>query len=218
MTEPQGIKDLVVLAACKDGEYAMRGILSRERSLGIRPIVADYYVHPEHDCGVFKEAHSFLRPFCRTHRHALVLLDWEGSGQEKRLTASQMEQNIAERLQSSGWAVEQVTAIAICPELEAWAWSDSPQVDAVLGWTNRLPSLRSWLSDPARAFLFPGQVKPARPKEALNAALRELRRPRSSSLYRELAENVSLARCADPAFAKLRRVLRDLFGATSSQT
>ena len=41
-------RDLVVLAADKDMEHALRGLLSRHESLPIRQIVFDIFVHPEH--------------------------------------------------------------------------------------------------------------------------------------------------------------------------
>ena len=44
-------RDLVVLAADKDMEHALRGLLSRHKSLLIRQIVFDLtsFVHPDHD-------------------------------------------------------------------------------------------------------------------------------------------------------------------------
>ena len=41
--------DLVVLAADKDMEHALRGLLSRHKSLPIRQIAFDIFVHPQHD-------------------------------------------------------------------------------------------------------------------------------------------------------------------------
>lgn len=46
----------------------------------------------------------------------------------------------------------------------------SPEVDKVLGWSGRLPGLRDWLAQ--EAWMDAGASKPARPKEALQAALR----------------------------------------------
>ena len=56
-----------------------------------------------------------------------------------------------------------------------------------------------------------GEVKPRRPKEALQAALREARIPRSSSLYQRIAEKVSLRECEDRAFLKFKDILKDWF-------
>jgi hypothetical protein len=69
--------------------------------------------------------------------------------------------------------------------------------------------LRSWLD--ANGFEFKDNLKPARPKEALEAALRAVRKARSSSIYRELAERVSIKRCRDMAFIKLRDKLNRWF-------
>jgi hypothetical protein len=56
-----------------------------------------------------------------------------------------------------------------------------------------------------------GAAKPARPKEAVQLALKTVRTPRSSSIYLELARSVSTDRCTDPAFLKLKRCLREWF-------
>jgi hypothetical protein len=47
----------------------------------------------------------------------------------------------------------------------------------------------------------------------MEAALRHLRRPRSSSIYAQLAERVGLERCMDPAFIRLKEVLQSWFSA-----
>ena len=61
-------------------------------------------------------------------------------------------------------------------------------------------------------YLNPGAVKPPQPKEALLAALRGKRIPFSAQLFRQLGEQVSVQRCTDPAFAKLRVTLTQWFG------
>lgn len=62
-----------------------------------------------------------------------------------------------------------------------------------------------------RGWLREGQVKPDRPKEAFLAALREARKQRSPSLYRQLAEEVSLRRCQDAAFGEFKDIMRGWF-------
>jgi hypothetical protein len=79
----------------------------------------------------------------------------------------------------------------------------------MLMWRSPMPPLRGWLCE--QGYLREGERKPARPKEALEAALRQARLPRSSSLYRQLAERVSLQGHAEPAFLKLRSTLRAWF-------
>ncbi len=48
-------QDLVVLAADKDMEFAVRGIISRRKSLQIRKIDAKFLVHSKHDPGCLKD-------------------------------------------------------------------------------------------------------------------------------------------------------------------
>jgi hypothetical protein len=207
VTSTQSRKDLVVLTADKNAQFAIRGILSRRHSLGIRELNPDYLLHPGKDPGVLHTAHEFLRAFTKVYAHALVLMDREGSGRDA-LPRLEMEARIEKALGQSGWD-DRAAVVAIDPELDVWVWSDSPHVDRELGWSHRQPGLRSWLT--AKGFLVEGAVKPEQPKEALEAALREVRKPRSSALYEALAIKVSLAKCTDLAFVKLRTVLRGWF-------
>ena len=57
-----------------------------------------------------------------------------------------------------------------------------------------------------------GNGKPIKPKTVLENALREVRRKRSSAIFREIAENVSFSRCVDAAFMKLKDQLQSWFG------
>jgi hypothetical protein len=202
-------RDLVVLTADKNGEMAMRGVLSRPSRLSIRPLTADYYVHPERDPGCLRTAAELLRFATRTHAYAVVLFDREGCGREMH-DRSELERQVEEQLARTGWQ-ERCAAVVVDPELDAWVWSDSPHVDEVLGWASRTPSLRAWLRQ--RGFLAEPEAKPSRPKEALELALRTVSKPRSSALYQMLAQRVSLQRCTDPAFEKLRRVVTSWFPA-----
>jgi hypothetical protein len=111
-------------------------------------------------------------------------------------------------LSQNGWG-QRTSAIVIDPELEIWVWSDSPHVDEVLGWSGRQPDLRTWLTQ--RGSITDRNGKPNLPKEATEAALKEVRKPRSSSIYQQLAEKVSLGRCVDPAFIKLKNTLQSWF-------
>jgi hypothetical protein len=94
--------------------------------------------------------------------------------------------------------------------LENWLWSDSPEVDAALGWKGKSTPLRNWMMN--QGFLKKNSLKPSPPKEAVESALREVCKPRSSSLYLQIAEKVSLKRCKDPAFLKLKEKLFQWFG------
>jgi hypothetical protein len=205
-------KDLVCLVADKNMEQAVRALLIRPQSLKIRNVIFDIFVHPEADPACSRRAHDFLRPFVHSHAHALVLFDREGSGQE-HLAREVLEENVEASLSSSGWE-GRAAALAIDPELEAWVWSRSPHVPITLGWQGRSPDLTTWLIQ--KGLLAENQVKPARPKESLELALREARKPRSSSIYFQLAQKVSLQSCTDSAFAKLRECLSRWFPSSQS--
>jgi hypothetical protein len=204
------VNDLVVLAADRNIEFAMRGILERHQAIGIRGIRFDIYVHPERDPGCRHHGAEFLRPFQRRHHHALVVFDREGSGKQRR--REEIEAELDAQLGTSGWG-ERAAAIVIDPEVEQWVWSQSPAVEEVLGWAGRDPSLGAWLRQ--ERWWHAGAPKPHRPKEAMQAALRMVGKPRSSSQYRALASKVTLQRCQDPAFLALLEVLRRWFRPSS---
>lgn len=201
-------KDLIVLVADKSMEHAIRGLMGRYHSLGIRPVSFDIRKHPERDAGCRTGGIEFLAAFREQYTHAILMFDFEGSGADakKRLTlAQELEQTMKTNWGTSG------AVIVIVPELDVWVWSDSPNVDTILGWAGRKPALRDWLV--SKGFQLSGG-KPKRPKEALEAAMREVRKPRSSKTYLELAKKVGLQKCTDQAFDKLRSVLQGWFPST----
>jgi hypothetical protein len=200
-------KDLVLLVADKNMDASLRGLLSRFHALGHRRVIFDLYVHPDRDPGCLLRAHDFLRSFVSRYERALVLLDHAGCGREAAARPV-LESQLEERLGVAGWG-DRAAAVVISPELENWVWSDSPHVDRALGWDGKPTPLRSWLRD--QGLLAAGAVKPARPKEAAERALFTARKPRSSSIYFELAQSVGTDRCTDPAFLKLKRCLREWF-------
>jgi len=206
---PGAQKDLIALVADSNAESAVRGLLSRRPSLGIREISADVYVHPERDPGCCRKAHEFLRSFAKAYHHALVLFDREGSGRDDQ-TRVELEAQVADRLSRAGWG-ERSEVVVLDPEIDIWVWSGSPHVARMLGWEGPRAELDAWLVD--QGFLEPGQAKPSRPKEALEKALWVARKPRSSALYRGLAEKVSLRQCEDAAFLKFKETLRRWFAA-----
>lgn len=201
------MKDLIVLVADKNMEHAVRGLLQRRQALGIREIDAEIFVHPRHDPGCVNEAHDFLRPFTESHRRALVLFDHDGSGREAT-APSALASLVKQRLEAGGWQ-DRAEVIVLAPELEIWVWSASPQVEACLGWAGREPRLREWLA--ASNQWPPGQAKPTDPKAALEMALREARKPRSSAIYLDLAQKVSLRGQSEPAFLLFIQTLQSWF-------
>jgi len=198
--------DLVVLVPGKDDREAMAGLLSRWGALGIRELSTEIPVHPRRDPGCFNEGPDFLRTFQRRARHALLLFDHEGCGQARpRL---EVAEDVKKRLVASGWG-ENAHVVVISPELETWVWSHSPQVDRALGWHGRAPRLRDWLRE--KGLWLPEQAKPPRPKETFYEALREASLQKSSAIFRELAETVSVQGCRDDAFQELTGTLRSWF-------
>lgn len=209
MTFPSNLRDLVVLSADKNMKFTVDGLLSRYQSLGIRPITTKFYIHPESDPGCFRRADVFLRPFTRHFRHAIVIFDRDGCG-EHTLTREELEHHVEEKLSRSGWD-DRASALVIDPELENWVWSDSPEIDLVLGWGGRKPGLRQWLVK--QGLMSSSHSKPPHPKNAMEEALRFVRKPRSSAIYLQLAQRVSFNRCVDPTFTRLKEMLASWFPA-----
>jgi hypothetical protein len=212
MSNEPATRDLLVLVADRNMEMAVRGVLARRKSLGIRQVTVDVRRHPEHDCGCRQGGVEFLSVFIGQYQHALLVFDREGCGQDED-PAEQIESELQGALAGAGWG-DRAAVIVPDPELEIWVWSESPHVETELGWSGQQPGLREWLCE--RGFLEVGQVKPARPKEALEAALRAVGKSRSSALFGALAERVSLKKCEDRAFVKLRATLGGWFSAASA--
>ncbi len=201
------MKDLVVLVADKNMEQTVKGLLGRSRSLGIRPLEYDTFVHPRRDPGCLNEAHDFLRPFARSYGYALVMFDREGCGREQ-VEARTLAEEVKARLADNSWP-DRAEVVVLDPELEVWVWSASPHVAACLGWADCQPSLRAWLAE--EGHWPPETPKPPRPKEAMEAALRQVRKPRSSAIYLELAQTVSLQGHTEPAFLRFAGALQRWF-------
>ena len=201
-------KDLIVLVADNNMEAAIRGLLQRPESLGIRPLLADVFVHMHRDPGVLNGAHEFLAPFTTQYRYALIMFDREGCGRKE--PAEDLCREVQSRLDGAGWS-QRSAVIVLDPELEIWVWSDSPHVPEALGLS--AADLEGLLRAKYRQR---GQMKPNHPKEAMEEALLHSRTPRSSSIYYWLAQRVGIKRCSDPAFLRLRGFLQQWFPAESS--
>jgi hypothetical protein len=201
--------DLIALVADKSMEMALKGLLARPEALAIGHVRTDVQRHPEKDCGCRSHGATFLSPFAKQYRRALLMFDYEGCG-EQNMPVVELEESLERELAHNGW-LDRSAVIILDPELEIWVWSNSPHVADVLGWAGRTPPLREWL---AQERLWPsGLPKPERPKETLEAALREVKEPRTSSLYEALAGKVSLEGCMDRAFLKLKSTLQGWFPA-----
>ncbi|MEW5801241.1 MAG: hypothetical protein AB1847_03955 [bacterium] len=207
MTEPglsTSESDLVVLVPDKNMEATIAGLLSRPHALGIPQMQYRIYVHTWRDSGCLLDSHNFLRPLMNLHAHVLVLFDRHGCGQEGQSRES-LEEIVESRLSDAGWN-DRAAVIVLDPELEIWVWSNSPHVERCLGWEGKQPGLRAWLCSQG---LWPdNSPKPSDPKKAVEQALCKAGKPRSSSLYEQMAKLVSFQRCTDQAFAKFKEVLQ----------
>lgn len=201
-------RDLVVLVADLDAEKTLEGLLQRPQSLDIRAVNYTILRHINRDNGCWNEADLFLKSQASLYRHALVVFDHAGSGQENQ-AVEDLQTKLEKRLQHKGWDGDRAGVVIIQPELEAWIWSDSPHVDVVLGWAGQTPDLRAWLHE--QTYLHGDQVKPDDPKAAFEAALRRVNKRRSAAIYSDLAGKVSVQRCTDPAFQHLKSLLQRWF-------
>lgn len=202
-------KDLIVLTAGKDERAAITAVLCRYRSLRIRPIAFSVELSSRHDLGCRWESQDQLRAFLKEYERALVMFDHEGCGDERR-SAVEVETAVRQALEGNGW-LGRCDCVVIEPELEAWTWSDSPHVADALGWEGQGAGLRQWLGQ--EGFLAAGQMKPARPKEAMRAALRQKHLSPTSLIFAKLASVVSFDRCTDPSFLRFKAILQKWFGA-----
>ena len=204
-TQPQ---DLIVLAADKHISACVETLLQERRTeLAIRAISFDVHRHPHSDPGCRTSAAEFLRPFINGYRYALIVFDHRGCGSSE--PPDVIGREVEGQLERNGWRGSK--AIAIAPELETWIWSPSKETARVLGWGHRFRPLRDWLSEQN---LWPaGYAKPIEPKRALEQALRQKKKVRSSALFREVASVSAFDECTDPAFGELRKALRTWFPA-----
>ena len=206
-------KPLIIVTADKDAEFAIKALVRRPAALGIRAIDFDCFRHPRRDNGVFNEVHSFLRPFLQWE-YALVILDREGCGHEDE-PRDVLEKAVEDRLSANGWPGRSCVVV-LDPELEAWIWDSSYQVNRILNWPGGADSLKRWICE--QGFVGGGEFKPARPKEALDSALRHRGIRHSSALFRDLAKEFKFENCRDTAFQRLVSTLRGWFPQTRGGT
>lgn len=198
------MQDLFVLAADKNMQFALKGALNRNQAIGIRRIEYTITTHAQRDSGAMTSGPEILALKKMDFVHALLVLDYEGSGSTQ--SALELETELDSRMHNH-WGTN-AKAIVIEPELETWVWGSDNAVKQAIEWPSN-QSIRKWLLNDG--FEFEDNNKPKRPKEAFQAVLRNARQPRSSMLYEILASRLSLERCTDNAFLRLRNQLRDWF-------
>lgn len=194
------MRDIVFLVPDKNTEYTVRGAIGRHAALGIRPIDCDVIVDPGRDGGVRARGKTILDLERSRFHHAVMILDYEGSGTSG--TADQLQLDLDAQL-ATAWA-DAAKVIVVRPEIDIWMWGNDTHLHHVLG-SDFGVGVRTFLKN--AGFLFDENNKPQRPKEALETAFRQVRLPRSSAMYRDLASRLSLANCTDTAFRRLQEAL-----------
>ena len=92
------MKDLVILVADKNMQFAMRGALARPTALGIRPVTHEFRTHPGRDGGARTSGVDVLALERRRFGHALLVFDLEGCGAEPGQSADDLERLLDRRL------------------------------------------------------------------------------------------------------------------------
>jgi hypothetical protein len=204
------MRDCLFLVADKNMEGMLKGFFSRDAfhsTMSCGRFDFDWrqdllVAHGQNDPGLYTRANEFLQPYARTHRHAVVIVDAEWSGSPGK---DAILQRLNEHLANAGWPDDSGCGIVIAPELENWVWQDSPHVCSALGFDGEFVELRTTLE--IQGFWQPNEAKPARPKEAVEWALRRSKKGRSSAIYQQLATRITARGCTDQAFYTLRNAL-----------
>lgn len=199
------MRDLVLLVPDKNTEFTLRGALTRHQALGIRQIDFGILVEQGRDGGVRRRGVQVLNVLRSQFSHAAMVMDYEGSGAD--VSARELEAHLDGAL-SDAWG-NRAKAIVIEPEVDAWMWGAETHLRSTMNW-NFAEGIRAWLK--SQSFHFAEDGKPTHPKEALEAAFRRAKVPRSSARYEHVAQRISLTNCRDAAFLRLRASIIGWFG------
>lgn len=201
------MQDLVVLVADKNMQFALQGALARPQALGVRPFSFEFRSHMGRDGGVRTTGADVLAREVTRFQHALMLLDFEGCGQEEDAPLA-IEAQLDQQLRKV-WNAN-AKAIVISPEVDAWLWGNDAVLRDALHWPQD-GTIRDWLR--GKGFVFNADEKPLRPKEALDAMRPVHKQARSSAMYERVTKRISLQNCTDAAFIRLRTQLQAWFPA-----
>jgi hypothetical protein len=199
------MQDLVVLVADKNMQFALQGALDRPQAMGVRPFTFEFRTHMGRDGGVRTTGSDVLAREATRFSHALMLLDFEGCGQEQDSPLT-IEAQLDAKLQRV-WNAN-AKAIVISPEVDAWLWGNDAVLRDALHWPQN-GTIRDWLK--GKGFEFNADEKPIRPKEALDAMRPVHKQARSSAMYERVTKRISLQNCTDLAFIRLRTQLQAWF-------
>ncbi|MDR1305311.1 MAG: hypothetical protein LBK76_08830 [Verrucomicrobiales bacterium] len=205
--------DLFLFVADKNMKFALQGLLGkRHASLGIRPITFDIKVNAQCDSGMRTMGVQLLSLEVGLARHALMLLDFAGSGTAYN-NALDLENALKRDLQNTPTWGTRGEVIVIDPELEILIWGNDNKLCEILKWPEE-KGIREWLRQ--KGFMIHDTGKPDQPKEAFECVLRHCNIPRSSTLYQEITEQIGLKSCRDSTFLRLKSILQNWFPADSA--
>ncbi len=210
------MRDCVFFTADSTMKQALLGFMTRNHrfahyNLGTAPFAfdpnEDLFSSATMDPGTYTTGEELMRPFQKTHRHAVLMLDaqWDGSP-----GAAAIRTDLSNRILVTGWPADAFKVIVIEPELEAWIWQRNQRLATALKFGSVAEMVKA-VHD-AKVDWPNGQAKPSRPKEALEAvATRKRKIGYSSALHRAITTTISLAGCRDNAFLELRQTLQRWF-------
>lgn len=163
----------------------------------------------QNDPGVYKRARELLRPYAGEYRHVFVIIDEEWSGSPG---ADAIERRLREHLDNAGWSNSDSIGLAVRPEADIWLWSGCRRSAEALGWES-WDGLRARLEQ--EGFLVPPSLKPGRPKEAAQWAVKNgpHTRPWSAAIFRQVTSCATVDRCEDAALSRMLSALRAWFPA-----
>jgi len=202
---------LVVLVADKDAEVTIRVILSeRYHSLGLPKLTEneDYKIikHTGRDPGVFASGSDLIALLKSQFSHAMVILDQEWDGTPGDSMA--IKQQLGDKLRPI-WG-DQHLVVVPQPEIDAWIWAkNNTHVATSLGagWEQIMAIAQS------HSWWIPGDSKPLRPKELLDAVVYKTKNQRhhTSGIFAQIAKQITLKNCVDPAFNEMKLWLQGIF-------
>ncbi|MGO9060067.1 MAG: methylation-associated defense system protein MAD4 [Candidatus Binataceae bacterium] len=210
------MRDCVFFTADSTMKQALLGFMTRNDrfahyNLGTAPFAfdpnEDLFSSATMDPGTYTTGEELMRPFQKTHRHAVLMLDaqWDGSP-----GAAAIRTDLSNRILVTGWPADAFKVIVIEPQLEAWIWQRNQRLATALKFGSVAEMVKA-VHD-AKVDWPNGQAKPSRPKEALEAvATRKRKIGYSSALHRAITTTISLAGCRDNAFLELRQTLQRWF-------
>lgn len=208
------MRDCLFLVADKNIEAMVAGFLSTDNfhlKLGCNHFKFEQkhdlrVAHGKNDPGIYTMANELLKPYCKTHRRVIVILDaaWNGSP-----GAIKINNQVENHCRNAGWNDDNHCVIVIDPELENWIWQNNINVCKELGLIDSYEILKTELV--THKFWLSEQSKPNQPKEAVEYVLKKNRIPRSSALYKNIAIKVTTKTCTDAAFLKLKNTLIQWF-------